>query len=616
MICLLLLVRGLIWGAPSPAWNDPSRLIHSGASPVQLTGRVLADARQWDEACSALLDVAWIDGHRRQGRTELLLRPCPQVPLQGWRVRVQGRLEHPPQGPHVLVPGAAERLAGRGSWSRVIASGFELLAQPSTPIADLRRTVARRLQAAAGAERGGLLAALVLGSAQVQLPVELRQTFRVAGLSHALAASGFHLSVLLGAAMALGRRWPAPLRLGLSVLAMLIFVVLAGAQPSVVRAVLMGGMALLIRESGDRAHGFGVLLMALSLMLLVHPSWARSIGFQLSAAATAGLILTSPGLEQGLTAVLPDRAAFLAPSLAVPLAAMAWTLPLQLLHFGSTPVYALLSNLISAPLLAPLTLSAMALALSSLLLPSALLQLFSWPVAQLAGVLIALVRWISHWPGARLLTGHPQPWVVALLMLGLLPWLLPGQGRHRRLALLPMLAAVLVQGVVQLGDGLVAIEQRGRHWLLARHRGRAALISTASDAHSCRTAMRLSQAHGHERLDWLLMLDPVATDAMACWQALGRWVQAPHEGQIPLQRGQRLVSDGLELELLSARGPLMQLSIGPQRWRLLPRPQALWALQRSGVRPQPGPVLRHWLGFRPSAAQQAWLQSGGVRVGH
>ena len=185
----MLLVRGLIWGAPSPASTDPSRLIRSGASPVQLTGRVMADARQWDEACSALLDVAWIDGHRRQGRTELLLRPCPQVPLQGWRVRVQGRLEHPPQGPHALVPGAAERLAGRGSWSRVIASGFELLAQPGTPIADLRRTVARRLQAAAGAERGGLLAALVLGSAQVQLPMELRQTFRVAGLSHALAAS-------------------------------------------------------------------------------------------------------------------------------------------------------------------------------------------------------------------------------------------------------------------------------------------------------------------------------------------------------------------------------------------------------------------------------------------
>ncbi len=54
--------------------------------------------------------------------------------------------------------------------------------------------------------RGGLLAALVLGSAQVQLPEDIREAFRMTGLSHALAASGFHLSVLLGTVLMLARR--------------------------------------------------------------------------------------------------------------------------------------------------------------------------------------------------------------------------------------------------------------------------------------------------------------------------------------------------------------------------------------------------------------------------
>ena len=127
---------------------------------------------------------------------------------------------------------------------------------------------------------------------------------------------------------------------------------------------------------------------------------------------------------------------------------MAWTLPLQLLHFGSAPLYALLANLLAAPLLAPMTLSAMGLALASLLLPAAALPLLAWPVAQLAALLIALVSWISHWPAARLLTGHPQPWVVALLVLGLLPWLLTGWGRWRPMGqLLLTLLAVVVQGV-------------------------------------------------------------------------------------------------------------------------------------------------------------------------
>ena len=77
---------------------------------------------------------------------------------------------------------------------------MEVIGRAWTPIADLRRRIRSRLQQLAGPERGGLLAALVLGSAQVQLPADLRQIFRVAGLSHALAASGFHLSVLMGAA--------------------------------------------------------------------------------------------------------------------------------------------------------------------------------------------------------------------------------------------------------------------------------------------------------------------------------------------------------------------------------------------------------------------------------
>ena len=615
-MCLLLLLRGLLWGAPSPSRSDPVHLIHDPPVRVQLTGRVLADARRWDESCSALLAVGWIDGRRHEGRTELVLRPCPNPPLQGWRVRVEGVLRRPSSGPHPLLSGSSERLAAQGSWSRLTTSRFKLLARRWTPIADLRRRIAIRFLDLAGGERGGLLAALVLGSAQVQLPSDLRQVFRVAGLSHALAASGFHLSVLIGAALMLSRRWTAPFRLGLAFMAMLMFLLLAGSQPSVVRAVLMVSMALLIRETGHRPRGFGVLLVAISLMLLLHPAWARSIGFQLSAAATAGLIVTSPGVEQWLVVRLPGLWHALAPALSVPLAAMAWTLPLQLLHFGSTPLYALIANLLAAPLLAPLTLSALCLALLSLFVPSEVLLVLSWPVSQLAGLLIALVRWISHWPAARLLTGHPQPWVVALLALGLIPWLVPRLTDWRRLALLPMFASVLVQGFVQCRDELVIVQRSHNHWLLARHRGRGALISTASDAHACRMARRLSEAHGHARLDWVMVLDPVATDAKTCWRTLARWVQSPQLGQPPLGLGQQLSSEGLELELLSDRGQPMLLRVGEQRWWLFPRPQALWALRHAKTGGRDISNHRHWLGFHPSPAQRRWLKKNRVQAGY
>ena len=75
-------------------------------------------------------------------------------------------------------------------------------------------------------------------------------------------------------------------------------------------------------------------------------------------------------------------------------------------------------------MLAPLTLLAMLSALLVLVGPMAVLPLLLWTIHHLAGLVITMASWISHWPGAQLLTGRSQAWVVALLVLGLLPWLL------------------------------------------------------------------------------------------------------------------------------------------------------------------------------------------------
>ena len=572
-----------------------------------LTGRLVADVRRFPSGCSVLLEVERIEDRRARGRTELQLPDCASPLLQGWHVRATGVLRRPMPGAHPLLPGSAERLARQGSWSRLRLDSIEVLRRPWTPLADLRRDVAQRLQQAVGPRRGGFLSALVLGSAQVPLPEDVRQAFRVAGLSHALAASGFHLSVLLGSVLMLARHWPPCLRLPMAGMALLLFVCLAGAQPSVVRAVLMAAVALLIREAGHRSRPLGVLVLTLSGMLLLRPAWAQSIGFQLSAAATAGLILTAPRLEQAVEVCLPDRCRSLASALSIPVAALLWTLPLQLLHFGAMPLYALPANLLVAPLLAPLTLLAMLSALLVLVCPPALLPLMLWPMQQLAGLLIGIASWISHWPGALLLTGRPQAWVVALLVVGLLPWLLSASAWSRRWALLPIATALLAHGLVQLSDGLVAVERFGRHWLLARHRGRAALVSTHGDVRSCRMAQRIAAVHGHSRLDWVMLLDPVATDVLPCWQELAHRVEAPQHGFPPIAKGKMLRSEGLSVHRSQHRTGSLVLQAGWQRWQLLPRPQALWiqqGQQRSGSQHV---FTGIWLGFKPSASQRRWL---------
>ncbi len=613
-LALLLLLVWRLGPAERPGPEDPSRWLAGGMGPVpvQLRGQLLEDPRPSPAAapgCRVLLETSG-------GRSELVFARCPPL-HQGWVVRVSGALRRPPAAPHPLLAGGAERLARQATWSRLTVERLEVLERPATPIVALRRRIAERLIAAAGPERGGLLAALVLGSAVVPLPWELREDFRASGLSHALAASGFHLTVLLGAVLVLGRPLGRPLRLALAAGAILLFLLLAGPQASVVRAVVMGSVALLALEAGRRTRPLGLLILTVVLMLLLQPAWFHDLGFQLSVAATAGLVITATPLEQAIAARLPAGRGgqggcwrrHLAPALAVPVAATLWTLPLQLLHFGAVPLFAVPANLAAAPLLTPLTLAAMALALVALVLPAVVPALLL-PVDPLARLLLAIAHGFAALPMAQWRTGRPLPLLVALFALGLLPLLLPGAARRwRRLgALLLILVAALHLGLLG-ADQLLLVHQGSaggsRDLLIARHRGRAALISTRADPFSCQQVRQLANGLGVDRFDWQLLLDPVAPADPACWQRQGGLVVAYGEERPPLAAGQGLASPGLAVEALSMDSHALLLRLGRRAWLLLPDRQALQAW-RDHPRPRPDGV---WLGFRPGARERRRWQA-------
>ncbi len=501
-----------------------------------------------------------------------------------------------------------------GARTQLVVERHGVLARPATPLADLRRRLSQGLQGALGPQRGGVLAALVLGSARVALPPELREAFRAAGLSHALAASGFHLSELLGAVRPLVRRLGAPLRLAAAFGAMGMFVLLAGPQPSVLRAVLMGAAALVVLEGGGRSRPLGVLALAAALLLLWRPAWLADVGFQLSVVATAALVVQAPALEQRLRGWLPKGApawlaGLLPAALAVPLAASLWTLPLQMLHFGVVPLFAVPANLLAAPLLTPLTLAAMGLAVVALLLPP-LLPLLAVPCGWLCAVLLALVRTIAALPMAQWQLGRPLPLLVLLLALGMAAWVLPGLPRLCRRLAPALLALCVVLHLAWLSaDQLLLVHQGRRDLLVARHRGRAVLVSGRADGLSCAMAAQLGLGLGVSRFDWALLLDPLPPDPPGCWQQQAGLVLASGDGSLPLLPGQRLASPGLEAHPLSIESRGVQLQLGQRRWLLLPDPQALWAWRDQ----PPGPRLDGvWLGFRPRSSERRWLAASGL----
>ena len=579
LLLLLVMICGLRGGFGarlSPGPLDPvHQLPRSDPAPEQvLEGQWIRDTPPIEGRCRGLVRVRTVDRVPAPGLSEVLLTPCSQTWPAGTMVRLHGLLRRPAAAAHPLLSSPAQRLARLGCWTQFKATAVERLGQGWVPLADARRRIQHQLSRVLGSDHGALLAALVMGGSQVALPEELRQAFRVAGLSHALAASGFHLSVLLGSVLLLARRWPRGWRLLAAGGAMALFLALAGAQASVVRAVLMGAAALLIREAGSRARPLGVLLVALVLMLGWHPAWIRDLGFQFSAAATAGLMVTAPALEARLQAWWPTWAQGLAASLAIPLAAMAWTLPLQWLHFGAMPLYALVANLLTSPLLMALTLLAMGMAVVTLLLPQGLavlvLSLVALPVKVLAALLQWIVMAISHWPSAQMFTGRPSGWIVVVVTLAVLSCCARPMRRLRiPLLLVPLgVVAVGAHAAQRMADGVMRVEQWGRQWVLLRHRGRAAFISSSGDGLSCRVARQLGHGLGQPRFDWVAVLDPVATDQQSCWRKLTTTMVANQLGQDPLQPGQRLTSPGLELMLSRTDGRRFLVRAGRERFSM------------------------------------------------
>ncbi len=183
------------------------------------------------------------------------------------------------------------------------------------------------------------------------LPAEMTDAFRDTGTSHILAVSGYNVTQLievgvLAFALAAVRRRRSS---GLMVLAVIVFALIVGGDASVIRAALMGTVAVSATLVGRRYDSLRSLSVAAALMLAANPLILRhDVGFQLSFAAVWGLFALAPALYR---AVPPRFRNTVAKTAVETGAATLATAPLVLHSFGRLPYVGLLANMLILPLI-------------------------------------------------------------------------------------------------------------------------------------------------------------------------------------------------------------------------------------------------------------------------
>jgi competence protein ComEC len=281
----------------------------------------------------------------------------------------------------------------------------------------VRDAARRRALATLAPERAGLLAGMALGDTSL-LPGDLERDFRAAGLTHLMAVSGANLAVVLGAGLWLagiagaGRRALA----AVGVVLVVLLVVVTRWEPSVLRAGVMAGLVLFGVATGRGPGGRRALCLAVVVLLLADPALVGALGFQLSVAATAGVLWLGPPVARSLPERIPER---VGTAVGMTLGAQATALPALALVFGRVSLAGLPANLLGLPLAGgPMLLGVVAAATAPLAPWAATLA------CRLADpflvALIAVARWAAGLPGGSVtLSGRARagPAVAVLLVL-------------------------------------------------------------------------------------------------------------------------------------------------------------------------------------------------------
>jgi competence protein ComEC len=369
-------------GLEAPLATGPVR------TEVVLVGDPVPDGRG-----GVSVDVR-LDGRRLRGVAHVAAASALDDRLAGERVTVIGE---------VRPPGPVERrllhrhLAGRLAIDTVV--GWRPGAG-ATPLANgLRRTLARGARVLPERQRS-LLAGVTLGDDRAQ-PADMTDAFRAAGLTHLLAVSGQNVAFVLVIATPVVTRLRFGPRLAATLAVLASFALVTRAEPSVLRATAMASVAAVGTARGRPTSTIRTLALGAAATMLVDPLLATSLGFRLSVAGAAGIVVGAGRIED----LLPGPR-WLAVPLSVTLAAQAAVSPLLVATFGSVPLASLPANLLAVPAAGPLMVWGLTGGLVAGIAGGAVAQILHLPTGLLLTWLEAVATAAARWPLGDLRAPH------------------------------------------------------------------------------------------------------------------------------------------------------------------------------------------------------------------
>jgi competence protein ComEC len=274
----------------------------------------------------------------------------------GDTVRVDGEISRPQPGEDGFD--YARYLSTKNISAVINASGVSTLDEGGGWIGRIHRRTDVALGYGLRPEEAAIVRGMVLGD-RSRIPEELEDAFRKSGITHILAISGQHVAVLAALVYLVLRAFalPVALRGALTLGLTWLYILVAGAPPSAIRAGVVATLALAAPIFGRQLSPLHFMTAMLAIVLAYNPELVYSTGFQLSVAAVFGILLLRGLLKSFVKSTvlrpLQRPPELLSELLSISLAAQIATAPIIALSFGEVSVIGALTNLVAVPLSGP-----------------------------------------------------------------------------------------------------------------------------------------------------------------------------------------------------------------------------------------------------------------------
>ncbi len=268
-----------------------------------------------------------------------------------------------------------------------------------------------------------IMSAMVLGLRK-NIPENILQNFRQSGLSHIIAISGLHISIItflffnLLIAIGFNRKYAFPL----SIVALILFLIMIGFRSSSIRAGIMGISALWALQVGRLKNSINALVFAAAVLLLINPKLLlNEIGFQLSFLAVLGIIYFGERISQWLAKIKVPQFFEIRSTLMMTLSAQLMVLPLIVYYFGNLSVISPLSNILVLPAMPFIMIVGFLTGLIGIVwLPLA--KLIGLLTEVLIGWIMTVAKWSSNFPYGNF--NLKIDWIIVFVIYLLLAWLI------------------------------------------------------------------------------------------------------------------------------------------------------------------------------------------------